>query len=61
MKKTLCSGKEKWKVKFKDERVVMWDMTDIQAYGLSDTDILPRHLNTTSILSDLSLPQRNSC
>ncbi len=30
--------KDKWNVKFKDERIVMWDMTDICAYGFSDAD-----------------------
>lgn len=30
--------KDKWNVKFRDERIVMWDMTDIRAYGFSDAD-----------------------
>ncbi len=30
--------KDKWNVKFKDERIVMWDVTDIHTYGFNDAD-----------------------
>ena len=32
-------GKNKWDLKYTNERLVMWDMTDIGAYAFSDADL----------------------
>ncbi len=31
--------KDKWNLKYPNERIVMWDMTDVKAYGFSDADL----------------------
>jgi hypothetical protein len=31
--------KNKWGMKYENERIVMWDMTNIDAYGFSDADL----------------------
>lgn len=31
--------KDKWDLKYPNERIVMWDMTNINAYGFSDADL----------------------
>ena len=31
--------KDKWDLKYTNERLVMWDMTDIGAYDFSDADL----------------------
>ena len=31
--------KNKWGMEYKNEQIVMWDMTNINAYGFSDADL----------------------